>query len=160
LAVELSFVTAVEGRGGTVVEGVVDGVGDVGGGVGFGEFGLEVALVGGDVDFDGLGFEGPEALLAPFAEDGVGEEVDFVGVIRLVFEDIGEQEALEGGVVFDAEEGVGADGGKAVFEGVAGGLGFAAGGAGASGMEGVAPVGVDLSLGGHGLGVLFGKNPE
>ena len=109
-----------------MIERVVDGVGEVSGGIGFGE----IVLEGGDVDFDGLGFDGPEALLAPFAEDGVGEQVDFVGEGGLIFEDVAVEEALKGGLIFDGKEGMSADGGQAVLEGIAGGLGFASRGAG------------------------------
>jgi hypothetical protein len=61
-----------------------DGIGEVGGAIGAGEFLTVGGFVSGDGDFELGAFGEPIALLAPFGVDGFGDEVAFVAVLGAV----------------------------------------------------------------------------
>jgi hypothetical protein len=127
------------------------------------EGGEEGEVVGLDGDFAG-GIEFVEEFLEAFffegmdggadavaAEVGVGEFFKAAGKVRVgdvaIYIGVMAEEALELGelIVRDGFEG----GVESVAGGIAGGGGFALGGAGSGGVGGVGAVGKDLSFGGH-----------
>jgi hypothetical protein len=111
-------------------------------------FGNAVAVKGVVDLFPKVGFDAAEAAETPF---GVDEDIDegaLFGGDGLEALKVLVDEVVEVLVVFvEDDEGVGVDAG---FEGILAGGGFAGRGAGSGRELGVAPVGVELFLGGHG----------
>lgn len=100
------------------------------------------------------GFDAGDAEEAVLGEGDAFEGEEFLGVDGLVGGDEAGAEAVDGGAVFDGDDGEGV-GGEGVFAGepmcncVLRCSGLAGGGAGAGGAGGVSPVGGELFVGGH-----------
>jgi hypothetical protein len=101
-----------------------------------------------DGAIEGGGGGRADAAEAPGGGDDALDQEDLGGGGGLVFVEQGLAELFEGGLVFDGEDQL--LGGEAVGEGVEGGAGFAFGGLGSGGAEGVEAVGGDLTFGSHG----------
>jgi len=125
-------------EGGIVLDGGIEEIG-------VGEIFVEAF----DLVIPELGFDAAEAALDPFGGDeGVDEgELDWVGGVEVEHECGGEGFEF-GGILAGDDMGPGVDSG---FEGIERGGGFAFGRGGTGGFLGVEAIGVDLSLGRHGL---------